>query len=119
MKPQTALDKLPHQLLDDEGYPTNEWIEFIETYVPDESLPIEKFVKNVFVDGWWMPDWGFKLKRKYRGVIKLSLHTGGWSGNEDVIRAIKSNLNLTCGRMQLVCWKAGGHYYFEIDSPIK
>jgi len=38
---------------------------------------------------WWCPDWGFKLSGKR--VFRLELHTGGWSGNEDIIEALKSN----------------------------
>ena len=47
---------------------------------------------------WWMPDWGFSLKGKK--VLRLELHTGGWSGNESIICWIKS--------------QRGGHYWFEI-----
>lgn len=59
---------------------------------------------------WWMPDWGFKLKGKK--VISLELHTGGWSGNEEIISALKSNF-MFWGMF----WQKsirGGHYYFKI-----
>ena len=105
---------IPDDLLDDEGYPTEEYLEFIKLYKPDESLPLLAFVSDVIQLGWWMPKWGFKLHRKYKGKRKLELHTGGWSGNEDVINAIQSNIYLTHGLMQCVMWKKGGHYYFEI-----
>lgn len=112
----TQFDKLPIELLDDEGYPTNEWLEFLKQYEPDESLPIMSFVKMVLKDGWYMSDWGFVLGRRYKGITKLSLHTGGWSGNEEIISAIKSNINLTHFAMKYVMWRVGGHYYFEIPS---
>jgi len=32
---------------------------------------------NILADGWHFYDWGFKLGRKYKGVRKLELHTGG------------------------------------------
>lgn len=112
---ETQLSKLPSgSLLDLEGYPTDEWLNFIRNYKPDESLPLLYFVENVLVDGWWMPERGFKLHKKYRGKRKLELHTGGWSGNEDTIAAIKCNTWLTHFQMRYVMWKAGGHHYFEL-----
>lgn len=110
----TQYEKLPEELLDSEGYPTKEWISFIEQYKPDKSLPIENFVGFVLVDGWHMQEWGFRLGKKYRGKRKLELHTGGWSGNEDIIGAILSNISLTHFEMIYTMWRAGGHYYFEI-----
>lgn len=109
--------KLPDTLLDNEGYPTQEWIDFIKRYVPGDSMPIESFVENVLVDGWWMSEWGFVFKRRYGGKRKLELHTGGWSGNEEVIQAIFKNTHLTILSMRHVMWRTGGHYYFEV--PIK
>jgi hypothetical protein len=106
---------LPAVLLDDEGYPTEEWLQFIKTYKPDESLPLLTFVKKVLVDGWYMSDWGFVLHRKYKGIHKLELHTGGWSGNEETIAAITSNMWLTHFQMRYVMWRTGGHYYFELS----
>ena len=65
-----------------------------------------EFIKSI----WWTPDWGFKLKGKE--VLRLELHTGGWSGNEDIIRALQDNLMFFT-----LYWQKtyrGGHYYFEI-----
>lgn len=112
---KSMWDRLPDTLLDSYGYPTKEWINFIENYLPDESLPLIHFIKGVLIDGWWMSDWGFKLHNPYKGKIKLELHTGGWSGNEEVIAAIRSNIYLTHCSMRYYKWLSGGHYYFEID----
>ena len=111
-----AYTLLPDLLLDNEGYPTEEWLEYLRTYRPDDSLPTLSFVQNVLANGWWMSDWGFKLHRKYRGKRKLELHTGGWSGNEEVIAAIKQNIWLTHFKMRYVKWHTGGHYYFEVHD---
>lgn len=94
--------KLPERLLDEDGYPTQDWLDFIREYKPDKSLPIMSFIQGMLIDGWWMPEWGFRLHRQYAGKRKLELHTGGWSGNEEVIREIKSNIWLTHGEMQHV-----------------
>lgn len=108
------INHLPDVLLDVNGYPTEEWLQFIRGYQPDDSMPLLKFVSEILPKGWYMADWGFVLHRKYRGKQKLELQTGGWSGNEEVISAILSNIWLTHFKMQYVMWKAGGHYYFEI-----
>lgn len=105
---------IPEVLLDNEGYPTDEYLYFIENYVPDKSLPILKFVEEVLQEGWWMAPRQFVLYKQSRWKYKLTLHTGGWSGNEDIISAILSNIYLTNFSMNYVMWKVGGHYYFEI-----
>ena len=105
---------LPETLLDSEGYPTEAYISFLKNYQPDESLPLMNFIEGVLIDGWWASDLGFKLHKSYKGKRKLELHTGGWSGNEEIISAIKSNMHLTHFDMKYVMWRTGGHYYFEI-----
>ena len=114
---KAMMELLPKDtLLDRDGYPTTEWLQFIKDYNPDESLPVMRFVEFVLVDGWHLPDWGFKLHKRYKGVHKLELHTGGWSGNEETIDAILSNIHLTHFWMRYVKWTCGGHYYFEIKT---
>ena len=116
MEQKTQYEKLPDTVLDDEGYPTQEFLDFVRAYVPDETLSIMNLVETVLRDAWWSSDWGFKLHRKYKGKRKLELHTGGWSGNEETIAAIKSNLWFTHFKMRYVMWRTGGHYYFEINT---
>ena len=44
---------------------------------------------------------------------KLELHTGGWSGNESIIGALKENT------LFWMCYwdmsRRGGHYYFDLS----
>jgi hypothetical protein len=101
-------------LKDHEGYPTDECLEFIRTYKPSEFMPLIKFVEEYLQEAWWMPERQFVLHRKYAGVRKLELHTGGWSGNEDIIRTLQENRILWV-MMRYYMWKAGGHYYFRIS----
>ena len=105
---------LPAVLLDDEGYPTEEYLKFIKDFT-NETMPIIDFVLGVLQNGWYFGDWGFKLGKKYKGIRKLELHTGGWSGNEEIISAIKSNIWLTHFKMKYVKWHIGGHFHFEIS----
>ena len=71
--------------------------------------PVEElldYIKHL----WWMPDWGFKLSGKR--ILRLELHTGGWSGNEDIIVALQENFLFWA-----LFWHksiAGGHYWFTI-----
>jgi len=49
-------------------------------------------------------------------VIRFEYHTGGWSGNEDVIAALRHNFIFWS-----MFWQKstrGGHYYFKI-KPMK
>ena len=97
--------------LDNEGYPTDEYLQMIQDYKP-EVIPIMDMV-NIICENWYY-EW-VKLGRKYGGVRKLELHTAGWSGNEEIIRTILSNIYLTHFKMTYRKWITGGHYYFEID----
>lgn len=78
---------IPENLLDDEGYPTEEIIEFITKYEPNEDIEdFAELIRSI----WWCKGWGFR-KYRYKGRTKLELHTGGWSGNEEIMSAIESN----------------------------
>lgn len=49
-------------------------------------------------------------------ILRFEYHTGGWSGNEDVIDALRQNFLFWS-----LFWKksiSGGHYYFRI-MPIE
>ena len=99
-------------LLDNEGYPTEEWLEYIKNFTNGD---IHEFI-SLLTDSWWMNSYGVVLKRKYKGKQKLELHTLGWSGNEELINAIISNDYLTHFYMRYVMWRTGGYYYFEIKD---
>lgn len=101
-------------ILDKDGYPTAEYLEFIRTYNP-KDMPIMVFIETILKRGWWMPEWGFILRRKYGDHRSLELHTGGWSGNEEIIMAMKGNIYLIHHPMKFKQWRAGGHFYFEIS----
>ena len=107
------MGRIPDILLDNGGYPTDEFLKFIKYYKPN-NMPILEFIE-ILCNGWYFGDWGYKLHRKYAGKRKFELHTGGWSGNETTIEAILSNIYLTHFTMSYVKWYAGGHYYFEIN----
>ncbi len=60
------------------------------------------------------PDFSFSMIGKR--VLHFEYHTGGWSGNEDVIDALRQNWLFWS-----MFWQKstrGGHHYFKI-TPIK
>ena len=101
--------------LDNDGYPTDECLEYIKNY---DCTDIEDFLEGLKLI-WAYSDWGFKLTKVYksngwqhRKQRTLQLHTAGWSGNESIINALQSNFIF----WSMYWWKTyrGGHYYFQI-----
>ena len=55
-----------------------------------------------------------QIIRTGKRVIRYEYHTGGWSGNEDVILALQKTM------FWFVFWEKslrGGHFYFKIEHP--
>ena len=64
--------------------------------------------KNCFIENWELDS-----IHKESPVLILELHTGGRSGNEDIIAALRGHKFFW-----LMWWyktERGGHYYFEVD----
>ena len=94
-------------------YPTEKELKRLKKWnlLKEVVMGIDEDLLDYIESLWWAGEWGFKLK-KGRKIWKLELHTGGWSGNEDIIYALKGNY-LFWG----MYWQKstrGGHYYFEI-----
>ena len=89
-------------------YPTEEELKSIKEWdVVTNPFGLIDFIKGL----WRYPDY-FIVKGKQ--VINLELHTVGWSGNEDIIRALQENKFFF-----LLYWQKstrGGHYYFRIEK---
>jgi uncharacterized phage protein (TIGR01671 family) len=103
--------------LDEDGYPTDLALTLIKEANPFEKNPhdLMDFVKGL----WQYTDWGWseKKKKNYDGkkAILYSISTGGWSGNEDIISALKNNKNF----FWTLYWqesRVGGHYKFLIPK---
>lgn len=89
-------------------YPTDEELKTIKEWdiTKQDVFELVDFIHDI----WWMPDWGFTLKGKR--VKTLYLSTGGWSGNEDIIGAMKDNWLFWATYWEKS--KRGGHYCFKI-----
>jgi hypothetical protein len=105
--------------LDDEGYPTDEFLEQIEKFdLFKNDLMHENAHEliDTLEEVWYFGDWGFKKRRSYKGKFILELHTGGWSGNESIIKALNKTFFWSLYWVQS---RRGGHYLFKIPFNTK
>ena len=90
-----------------DGYPTEKELEQIDTW-QGTARELVEYLRTI----WWAPDWGFHVKGKR--ILQLELHTGGWSGNEDIIAGLQETF------LWMFSWqmsRRGGHHYFRIPFP--
>ena len=84
-----------------DGYPTTEELEKVVSWPHTDPWGLVDYLKNI----WWYPE------RQIRtGPAWVELSTAGWSGNEDIIEALKKN------GFWFLYWEKserGGHYRFE------
>lgn len=91
------------ELFDDYGYPSDESLEKVINWKVENDNDfhdIMSFCKKL----WYYPDYFRKDGDVYR------LATGGWSGNEDVIRAMQANHMFWIFYWDLS--QRGGYYIF-------
>lgn len=85
-------------------YPEDEELEKIKSWPLGDWASLLEYVRQI----WKYSDCGYW---KQDGK-KYQISTGGWSGNEDLLFAMKSNVVFWAS-----CWqssKRGGHYEFEL-----
>lgn len=88
-------------------YPTSAELKKIRNW--DIDTPEKLFaLLDYFETRWQYGDYELKGKN----VLQLCLSTYGWSGNEDLIDALKKNLFWTCFWQKSL---RGGHYFFKIN----
>ena len=98
--------------MSDDGYPTKRGIKQLKTYcghlrTENTKLDIGSLVE-LLKEIWYMPDWGI-----HRSGRRFELHTGGWSGNEEIIGVLEESLF-----WHMYWWRSerGGHYYLELPD---
>ena len=92
--------------LDDDGYPTSETLQTIKSWPIGSYNTMMENIKDI----WRNADYGY-WKVDEEGKYHIS--TSGWSGNEEIIGALRANL-VFWG----VCWeqsRRGGHYIFDLS----
>ena len=105
-----------YSMLDEDGYPTDHCIQIIKNWHWSDAKGWFDFIKEY----WWAPDFGWHETdepheyRKNREVHRYNLSTGGWSGNETLIRAMEQNW--TMWSVHWVQSRRGGHHVFEIEN---
>lgn len=93
--------------LDKDGYPTQEALWKIEKWDYLDFEELIKFIQSI---------WTFK-DYIHTEDDKVYLSTAGWSGNEDIIEALRNNLVFWS-----LCWESsrrGGHYVFDMSRAPK
>lgn len=94
-------------------YPCDVVLRMIEQFDVTQQ-DIEELL-SLIENEWEYADLGyFKRCTNNDGLDILELHTGGWSGNEDIINAMERNGFL----WGFLWWKSerGGHYWFEVKK---
>ena len=103
--------KEPDYKIDSDGYPTDGYLDWIKNYDTMKESGFDLLMDVVC--HWWM-EYGVKVQRLYRGERKVYLSTGGWSGNEDIMGALRGN---TLFWMQFYfSHQTGGHYVFRFKK---
>ena len=94
--------------MDSDGYPDEQELTKIREWPFEPSYKeLMEFIKSI----WVYADIGYF---EHNDNV-YTLHTGGWSGNEDIIKALRENV-IFWG----LCWewsKKGGHYQFILNKP--
>lgn len=110
-------DLIEHnEMLDEDGYPTEAALEVIRLWHWNDIPGWFEFIKGL----WAHQHYSWKEKhepadfQESKIVHRYYISTAGWSGNEDVIRAMQNN-----HMMWLLNWvqsRRGGHYIFELKE---
>lgn len=108
---------VPAPTFDKAGYPTDETLDIIEKWPAQDVRGLLAFI----AEAWEYDTWG-PTRVDYTNALTEHLSepgyelwfaaTGGWSGNEDLIRAFMRN-----GVAWSISWKAsvaGGAYYWRV-----
>jgi len=96
----------PEPVLEEDGYPTHQQLRAIRWWPWDNLEGLAEYVCKL----WKYPN----MARFNRATGLLVLHTGGWSGNEQIVEALQYH-PIFWKR----CWlmsKRGGHYWFTIEK---
>jgi hypothetical protein len=100
-----------------DGYPTEEELETIRTWDHKDGLGLMAYVRerwalNRWREAEWSTEWPYGDAD--RGKRLFVLATGGWSGNEDMIRAMQGNI-----MFWTLSWYSshrGGRYEFRVKN---
>jgi hypothetical protein len=95
-------------------YPSDEELERITKWPRDDVHGLLDFIREI----WHHPDWGweeFEGRDDGEKIRVVHCSTGGWSGNEDIMVAFRSNFGAY--HQAFDTYRRGGHYYFHLPTP--
>jgi len=98
-------------MLDKDGYPDEASLKAIKEWDILEQ-GVSELLELVIENTNWADR---QIHITGKKVIRFEYHTGGWSGNEDVIKVLRQNL-----LFWHFFWQKstrGGHFYFKIEHP--
>ncbi len=104
--------------LDEDGYPTDVALDRIKYWPYNDPKGWFEFIFSI----WHFGPWGWKEKdephdwKENTMVHRYYISTSGWSGNEDIIRAMQQNHVLWSDTW--VQSRCGGHYIFEMKDEL-
>lgn len=87
--------------------PSEASLKLIREWSHEDFAGLMEFVRDL----WNWPEWGFTSDDEL-DHDHFELSTGGWSGNEEIIGALRDN-----GMFWSLCWESsrrGGHYIFKV-----
>ena len=103
--------------LDEDGYPAEQALERIEYWPYNDPKGWFEFIFSIWLDfdasAWKEKDEPQDWKENTM-VHRYYISTSGWSGNEDIIRAMQQNHVLWSDAW--VQSRRGGHYIFEVKD---
>lgn len=103
------------EMLDDDGYPTDEALEIIEIWHYNDAKGWFDFIHSI----WHLASWGWKEGEAIDEITNEKVwcyyvSTAGWSGNESIIHAMQKNDWMW--HLNWVQSRRGGHYIFELKE---
>ena len=114
----TVTWEYPKDLFDQDGYPTDEALDYIRNWSVMYGGLDTKFGSKL---GKGLHDelieyiqsiWCYNDAIEYKDGL-LEIHTYGWSGNESIIEELK---NTDLWMFKFRAQQSGGHYFFKIDN---
>lgn len=106
---------MDNETLDIDGYPTEKCLKKISAWPWADPRGWFDFIESI----WNYCDYGWKIEYienelPIKSLTQYWISTCGWSGNEDIIRAMEKNEMLW--HFHWVQSRRGGHYIFEIKE---
>lgn len=112
---ERIAELMDEEHLDEDGYPTEAALEIVRIWHWSEARGWFEFIKSI----WHMSSWGWKESDAEHEYIKdkkvhlYNISTGGWSGNESIIREMRKTV---LWHLNWVQWRRGGHFIFELKE---